>query len=122
MGLVSDLVDSAFIILNQVDGDIVPSVTYRAVSLGAYDPATDSYTETVTETTIANAVRASFKESEKREDIFEFTDKKLIFPSSSLASFPSVNDRVVIDSVVWNVEENMGVPGDSLRILRIRET
>jgi len=121
MGLVSDLVDNAFVILNQIDGDLVPSFTYRAVTLGAYDPATDTYVETIVETTVENAVRSKFKEKEVREEIFESTDRKLIFPSSSLATFPSVNDRVVIDGVVWNVEENMGVPGDSLRILRIRE-
>lgn len=122
MGLVSDLVDSAFLILNSVDSDLVPSVTYQAVSLGAYDTATDSYTETVTSTTIDDAVQAKFTLSELREATFEHTDEKLVFPASALGAYtPTVNDRVVIDGVQWNVQEIMGVPGKSVHILRIRE-
>lgn len=122
MGLVSDLVDQAFLIISSIDDELVPSVTYQAVSLGAYNPATDTYAETVTPTTIENAVLSKFKSSEVREDVFEHTDMKLIFPASALAGYqPQENDRVVIGSVQWNVQEIMGVPGASLHILRIRE-
>lgn len=122
MGLVSDLVDQAFLIISGIDDELVPSCTYQAVTLGAYDPATDTYVETIVPTTIENAVRAKFKSSEVREAIFEMTDQKLIFPASALAGYePQENDRVIIDGVQWNVQEIMGVPGNSLYVLRIRE-
>jgi hypothetical protein len=122
MGLVSDLVDQAFLIISGIDDDLVPSVTYQAVSLGAYTPATDSYAETITSTTIDNAVLSKFTSTEIREGIFEHTDQKLIFPASSLLGVqPQENDRVIIGGVQWNVQEIMGVPGDSLYILRIGE-
>lgn len=122
MGLVSELVDQAFLILEGIDDDLVPSCTYQAVTLGAYDPSTDTTAEAVVSTTINNAVRARFKSSEVREAIFETTDQKLIFPASALAGYePQENDRVIIDGVQWNVQEIMGVPGESLYVLRIRE-
>jgi len=121
-GLLRDLVGQVFTIVAAVDEDLVTSLTYRQIATGVYDPATDTVAETPTDTTVADAVLAKFKRDEIREGVFEHADQKLLIAADRLPGItPAVNDRIVIATVVWNVEEIMGVPGSSLHILRIRE-
>lgn len=121
-GLLKDLVGQVFTIVQAVDEELVTSITYRQIATGAYDPATDTIAETPTNTTVEDAVLAKFKRDEIREGVFEHADQKLLIAADRLPGVtPAVNDRVIIGSVQWNVEEIMGVPGSSLHILRIRE-
>jgi hypothetical protein len=117
--LVEGLVTNAFTIV----GDLAEAITYHVQATASYDPATSSNdTGADTDIAIASAVLASYsqKEMEKDENIDGKTDLKCLFALEGLTFTPSTDDKVTAKSAEWDIEEAMGVPGDSLAILRIR--
>ncbi len=117
--LIEGLVTTAFTAL----GDLPEAITYHVQANASYDPATSSNdTAADTDVAIPLAVLAGFsqKEMEKDENINGKTDLKCLFPLEGLTFVPSTDDKITAKSAEWDIEEAMGVPGDSVAILRIR--
>ena len=117
--LVEGLVTTAFTITD----DLAEAITYHVQATASYDPATSS-NDTAAETDVAIplAVLAGYsqKEMEKDENINGKTDLKCLFPLEGLTFVPSTDDEVTAKSARWDIEDAMGVPGDSVAILRLR--
>lgn len=97
MALSSSLRKVASKIVNKFGGD----VTYRRVTTGSYNTTTGAITETESDTSIKGVLDAVQK-MEINELVHE-TDQKLTIAASALANAPTVTDRVVISSVVYQI-------------------
>lgn len=126
-GLVANLVKDAFQIVAQVDGDLVVSATYTAVSpdnTPNYDPVTGVVSSVVTNYPIVNAIFSKFRQ--RQTDSLTVVDNRayLIFSADqleALAPGPQINDQVTIGLDVWNVQDVEFPPGTSLYKLLIRK-
>ena len=88
-------------------------VTLRFVSSGSYNTTTGSVTETESDTSIKGVVsQVSFREVNQ---LIQATDKKLTIAAADVASTPGTKDRVVINTIIYQIiqvdtEELNGVP------------
>lgn len=101
-------------------GDLAPVVTYRQVIGADYDPETGTMVENTKDYSV-KGVLASFSLSEKDANVVVTTDQKLLVAAADLPVRPAQNDRVIISGKFWNVMRLLGVPGESLYIIHIRE-
>ncbi|MGF7160260.1 hypothetical protein FHS85_001883 [Rhodoligotrophos appendicifer] len=101
-------------------GYLVESITYKHVTLGAYDPTSDTVATTVQTFTIP-AVLVQFKLTELDTSIIVQTDRKCLIPALSLPITPTENDQIIALGRTWNVQAILGVPGASFHILHTRE-
>lgn len=102
--------------------DLRTYVTYVKVVPGAYDPATDTNSNTTT--TYTNVPVVLLKLSSEDLDWWpgDMIGQKMLLASNDLPSvIPDDSDHVVISSVTWNIHKVKRVPGDSLFIVYIRE-
>ena len=118
--LVSTLVKDNFEVL----GDLRETVDYvSVVDTGTYDPVTD--TTSPTTQTVANIkiVGSRFKVNEIDSSVNSLTDKKYIIPAKLIIGVtPSTNDYIMdATSTRWNVQKVMGVPGNGVWILHVRQ-
>lgn len=117
--LIKNQVSSAFKTLK--DGGLAPEMTYYAVAVGAYDPATDARANVETAYTIY-PVMARFAFNEVYDDVSVTTDYKALVPALDLPVTPTQNDYLVdAAGKRYEVRKGLGVPGESLHILHVRE-
>lgn len=115
--LIRNQVQNAFKIL----GDLAPEVTYYSVDVGTYDPATDERGNVETPYTV-RAVLARFKFGEVYDDVSVTTDYKALISAADLPVSPTENDYIVTaDGKRYEVRKGLGVPGESLHIVHVRE-
>jgi len=104
----------------KIADDLAPLITYQYIPTTTYDPATGSLVETATNYSV-KAVLTSFRMDEKDSTVVIATDMKCLIAAADLPITPTINDRIVAKGKTWNVMRVMGVPGDSLIILHVRE-
>jgi hypothetical protein len=101
-------------------GDLADTVTYVSVTLGVYDPATD----TQVRTTVAHPVTAAqVALTEAEVDYFAGNRNtvKLLIAGLDLPTQVQPEDYVMIGSVRWEIKRIKGVPGKSLHIIFLQE-
>lgn len=120
--LLQTQVGKVFEILGQTDG-LAPEQTYLKHGGQTYDTATRTYITSSTQYPNVPMVLARFKAEEVDDEVVITTDMKALIPAVMLPVTPSMGDKIQTnDGKVFNVERIMGVPGDSLYILHVRET
>jgi hypothetical protein len=101
MGLKTTLEDAVDSIITGLD-DLVESVTYHRVTMGAYNPVTDSHgITTVTSTFDAVFYREQEEDLTWRKVLY--THAKLLVPGSAVTFEPKQNDYVIINTRRWEV-------------------
>ena len=120
MGLKQTLEDAVDAIMTGL-GDLTKSITYNRVTMGAYNPETDSHGETVVATTFpAVFYREQQEDLTWRKVIYQHA--KLLIPGSKVSFEPKQNDYVTIDGQRWEVFDVKKLPGDVAFILQIRSS
>ena len=77
------------------------SVTIRKVTGSAYNTATGTMGETTADTTVKGFVEGVI--ARQVDDLVKATDKRLTIAASDLDYTPTVSDRVVISSKVYQI-------------------
>lgn len=97
MPLASSLQKTAKKLIRKFGGD----VTFRVITVGAYNPATGEAGETASDV----AIKGVLEEVNEREvgDLIQSGDKRLLVAALDLTNPPTVADRVVISSVSYQV-------------------
>jgi len=118
--LIRDLVSNAFVTLD----DLAPTITYVSVTAPAYNPETGAITETTAEHEV-KGVLARFGLNELDGEVIVTTDMKVLIPAKDLPVNPNENDRIIATvngaEKTYNVQRILGVPGESLHMLHVRE-
>lgn len=116
MGLkttIAAAVDTAF----KAVGDVKRAVTFVQVTLGAYDPETDTYDVTTVDTPFdAIAVKPTAAELEWYPQANR-GGLKLLVKAADVPSKPTLEDYFTIDTVRWEVIRVNATPDDSLYIV-----
>jgi len=97
MALVDSLRKAASNAIGKLGGD----VTVRYVTAGAYNTTTGASAETTTDVDVAGIVGGVIKS--EVNDLIQAEDKRLKVAASDLDTVPTTKDRVVIDSVVYQI-------------------
>jgi hypothetical protein len=97
MSLAKSLESVAGKVINKFGGD----VTIRYVSAGSYNTTSGTTTETTTDTAIKGVVEGV--SSTEVDELIKKTDKRLTVAATDLATVPAPKDRVVIDSVEFQI-------------------
>lgn len=119
--LIKGIVQDAF----KTVGDLAPKHTYVATNAedSVYDPATGTMNEVSLLYDDVPMVLARFKIDEMDNQIIPTTDLKVLIAANDLPVDPTVQDLIYLDGdVTYMVERVMGVPGESLHILHVRQT
>lgn len=100
--------------------DIRTTMTYRRVTLGAYDATTDTRAETVTDYTLVTALVGL---SDQEVDYWpaDIVTQKILIASNDLPVVPQVTDYVLINGIRWEVKRVKTAPGGSLFVVFIQE-
>lgn len=115
-------VGRAFDILGQTDG-LAPNQTFLESGGQSYNTTARTYTTSTTPYPDVPMVLARFDAEEVDEEVVVATDLKALIPAIRLPVEPSMGDKILTaDGETYNVERNMGVPGESLYILHVRLT
>lgn len=102
--------------------DLRTTFDYHSVTVGTYDPATDALSSTEVVVSGVQAVGARLTESENDFVPADANMQKMIIAALDLPGVtPKTDDYLMIGSEKWEVMKNMGVPGDSVYILKIRK-
>lgn len=90
------------------------SATIRRVTLGAYDPATG----TASETTADTVVRGVLQHVNLREvnDLIQAGDKRLLVAAADLTNAPTNADRVIIANIAHQVIQVQTIEQDNTAI------
>lgn len=120
MGLVATLRGAMVSAIAAAD-DAVTEITYVQLTLGTYDPATDSRTDTEGLTTFSTFVY-SLKDSEVDWFAGDVSMQKVIVNFDDLGFAPSAEDIVRIGGVDWEIMKIKTFPGNVGYILFIRVT
>ena len=97
MAIASSLKKAAGKVLSSVGGD----VTIRRITPGTYNTTTGTVGETVSDTTVKGFVEA-INASEVNEQI-QSDDRRVTIAASSVTNVPTTADRVVINSVSYQI-------------------
>jgi len=110
MALKSSLRKASRKVLNAVGGD----VTIRRVTTGSYNTTTGTIGETVSDTT----VKGFLEDVNAREvnELIQADDRRLTIAASSLDYEPTTADRVVINSIVYQIITIQKVEQDNTAI------
>jgi hypothetical protein len=122
--LIDTQVQAAFKMLGQADG-LAPAHTYASASAGgsSYDPATGTMTQSIVEYADVPMVLAQFKTTEIDNAIVTTTDMKVLIAALDLPVEPKPQDYIYLSNgMAYMVERILGVPGNSLHILHVRQT
>ena len=120
MGLAATIASAVTAAFQTVD-DLKKTVTYRKITAGGYDAATDTFGDTVTDTILTDVVVT--KPTERDYEWFPATDvatKKLIIRAAPLGFEPELKDKVVIDTIEYEVMRSVSVPGSSIYIVFVQ--
>jgi hypothetical protein len=103
-------------------GDLKSSVTYTQVTVGAYDPTTD--TNTLTTTVHSNVACALVKVSEQDLDWYPANSRaqKALIPYLNLPITPKEDDYLTIDGERWDIVKIKPLPGTPVHVLFLRAT
>jgi len=115
--IVNNAVKSAFATAD----DLRTTITYRSITFGTYDPATNTATPTNVEVAVTDVVATGLTEEEL--DWFPQSDtekQKLIISAVPLGLTPSDDDEVVIAGRTWSVKKVKSVPGGSVFIVYVQ--
>lgn len=82
--------------------------TLRRVTVGAYNPATGSASETVNDTTVTAADFAVKGETTVNGTLITMGDRYALISGVDIATV-SISDRLIIDGVTWNIIEVLKV-------------
>jgi len=102
------LADSLRKVANKAISKFGGDITIQSVSLGAYNPTTGTATETITTKTV-KGVLEDVKSTELRKPstvdnaLISTNDKKLSISALDLDSAPSLEDKVVINSITHGI-------------------
>lgn len=118
---IANIVSSAF----EIIGDLRENTAVQLVATnGAYDPVTDSTTQTITTINDLKAVFSRFTIDEVDESVVVSTDMKVLIPAKDLNYYQPQEYDTLIEtdtSVKWNVRKSRTVPGNSLYIVHVRK-
>jgi hypothetical protein len=101
--------------------DTVTSISYTHVTLGVYNPATDSRTDTE-DTVTFNTFVYNLKDSELDWFPADSHMQKILINRDDLNANPTTEDYVTIGGVVWEIASIKTFPGNVGYILFIRKT
>ena len=89
-------------------------VTIRRITLGSYNAATGTISETASDTTI----RGTLQDVNKREvnELVQASDKRLTIAAADVANAPTTTDKVLISSVLHQVIKVVTIEQDSMPI------
>lgn len=122
--LLKNQVQNVMKILGQTDG-LAPAGTFEDTGTRTYDTATRTYVSSGGGTyENIPMVLARFSAEERDGTDIQVTDLKVLiaFKDMPTGVVPDNGDQIVTYKGTFNVERNMGVPGDSLYILQVRQT
>jgi len=102
-------------------GDTAISVTYKRVTLGAYDPATDALSVTTSDTTFTTFLYG-LKDNEVDWFAGDLTMRKAIVNHADLGFVPTAEDWVEINGEAWEIKSVKAFPGTTGYILFLRKT
>lgn len=103
----------------QATGNLRATCTFRRLTLGAYNPATDAQTETAATTTVLGILS---KEKTAEGAKADARDMKLLLSALDLGFEPKPDDNLTINSVTHEIVNVKFVPGRSVYILTVRVT
>lgn len=104
----------------QMAGDVVRSVTYVEVALGAYNAATGVRAVTATNYTV-QALLCGLTDREQTWFPADANVQKAIVPYTSLSIEPSSQDYFEIDGARWEITKIVTPPTKAIRIFYIQE-
>lgn len=113
----SDTLRAAFLAAQNAADDTKTSFTYRRVATGAYDPATDTYTITNTDTALSLFM---YGLDETEVDWFPAdweVQKTIIHIDDIGGTAPDTTDYVIIGGVNWRINRVKTLPGNEIFIL-----
>lgn len=118
--LIKNLVQSA---MQTLGPDLAPACDYTVVANPTYDPVTGTVTEGGTVVENVPMVLARFSINEVDAEVIVTTDYKALIAALDLPGVtPGINDHLTAtNGKEYNVQRIMGVPGESLHILHVRE-
>ena len=97
MALASSLKKAAGKVLNSVGGD----VTIRRVTPRTYNTTTGTVGETISDTTVKGFVEAV--NAREANELIQADDRRVTIAASSVTNVPTTADRVVINSVSYQI-------------------
>jgi len=117
--LIEGLVKQAMVIVD----DLALKIDYVQIGAPTYNPTTGQIDENEVEVEDVTAVLARFSINEVDAEVIVTTDYKCLIAALDLPGVtPGINDRIrKADGKEYNVQRIMGVPGESLHILHVRE-
>lgn len=122
---IADAIDGGLVAL----GDLVPDVTYHKVTVGSYDPETNTRSNVTTNVTISavlyngrdieqDSVRRLTSAQSKHSNTDDYF---LLFTKNELPAYtPKKTDSVTIDGVLYEIYGTVPVPGNPIWILKVR--
>lgn len=97
MALADSLRKTASKLVKRFGGD----VTFRVITVGAYDPATGTAGETTSDTTVKGVIEdVSVREI---NDLVQAGDRKLTVAAADLSAAPKIADKVLISGVTHQI-------------------
>jgi hypothetical protein len=97
MALASSLKKAAGKVLSSVGGD----VTIRRITTGSYNTTTGAIAETASDTTVKGFVEGV--SDRETNELIQSNDRRVTIAASSVTNVPTTADRVVIDSVSYQI-------------------
>jgi hypothetical protein len=104
----------------QIAGDLAPTVVYTPNGSSVYDPVSGVVTNVAAPITL-HGVLSKFGFEETDKAVVVSTDAKLLLAASDLGVSPNENDTLTCNGKTWRVIRSLGVPGNALYKLHIRE-
>ena len=97
MALANSLRKTASKLVKKLGAD----VTIRVITVGAYDPATGTASETTSDTTIKGVI----EDVNAREvnDLVQAGDRRLLIAAADVTAIPTVKDKILVSSVTHQV-------------------
>lgn len=101
-------------------GDLRTTITYRQITPGTYDPATDTTTDAETDTTVDNVILVGLSKAEYGWFPADRNTQKALIPYNAIPGIqPVETDKLIIDSLEWEIVKIKTPPGAPLYILYI---
>lgn len=115
--LVKQLVGTAFDVID----DLAPAGSISRDTGDVYDVSTGTVTNNAVAVPIKQIIPTRFKATELDDSVDVSTDAKFIVYAPDLPFTPENDDRITFNSNDWNIVKVMGVPGESIWVLHVRQ-
>lgn len=112
----SDTLRNAYLAAQNAADDTKTAFTYRKVTLGAYDAATDTQAVTNTDTSL-NLFMYGLDETELDWFPTDWEVQKVIVHLDDLTDTPADIDYIIIGGVNWKINRIKHLPGNEVFIL-----